>query len=120
MPEPIDESEDDVGAGAGFLHGFKVQLQVAGTSAALKLVAFLVQANLVNQSPDLGVADRQPRNAGTRDCILKRLQEAHEVPHSEYMVLHEATDVFEGSDRAKKRMATELSEERPHLGLKGR
>jgi hypothetical protein len=86
-------------------HGFEIELEVAGEPSTAVVVALLGENNLVDESAGLAVGRRDPGEAYARQLTLEGLQERHEVPDREDVVLHEDAEARGSLDRRIKRMA---------------
>jgi hypothetical protein len=73
---------------AATLHGPVIQIEMAGVAPLAVLVGLFAQHDFVNQSRYLGMGRRQPGNVDTAQVMLERLEQRHEIPHREDMVLH--------------------------------
>jgi hypothetical protein len=68
-------------------------LQSSGTRPSI--IVATGQNDLVDEPADARVADREPRSFNPSEVTLQALDQAHEVPNREHVVLHEAPDASE-------------------------
>jgi hypothetical protein len=71
------------------LHGAVIKLEVTGGSSIAVVIAFLAQDDLVNETATNRVTARDPGYIHAANSLLKGLEQRHEIPDSENMVLHE-------------------------------
>src|SRR5882762_6336763 len=93
----MDQSTNGGCIGSRFDHGLQIKLEVADVPVA-KLVALLAEHDLVNEPTGLRIRAWQPWGHDTRKTSLKRFQEGHEIPHSEYVRLEKNPQVLDVSD----------------------
>src|SRR5882762_5958273 len=93
----MDQSTNGGCIGSRFDHGLQIKLEVADVPVA-KLVALLAEYDLVNEPTGLRIRAWQPWGHDTRKTSLKRFQEGHEIPHSEYVRLEKNPQVLDVSD----------------------
>src|SRR5882762_6600709 len=93
----MDKSTNGGCIGSRFDHGLQIKLEVADVPIA-KLVALLAEYDLVNEPTGLRIRAWQPWGHDTRKTSLKRFQEGHEIPHSEYVRLEKNPQVLDVSD----------------------
>src|SRR5258708_7883911 len=93
----MDQSTKGGRHGSRFDHGLQIKLEVAGVPVA-KLVALLAEYDLVNEPTGFRIRAWQPWGHDTRKASLKRFQEGHEIPHSEYVRLEKNPQVLDVSD----------------------
>ena len=70
-------------------HGPHVQVEVAGEPALAVLVALLGQDDLVDEAGGWRGPRRQPGDVVAAEALLQRLEQGHEVPDGEDVMLHE-------------------------------
>jgi hypothetical protein len=92
------------GPGSGLPHAVKIQFEVAGEARA-ELIAFLDKDDVVDQPSAGGRPGRQPGDLHASQASLEGLQQGHEIPDSEYVMLHECHDRGYAVKPAVKRMA---------------
>jgi hypothetical protein len=74
----------------------QIELEVTDVPVA-KVVALLAEYDLVNEPAGPWIRARQPWGLDTRKTSLKRFQEGHEIPHSEYVRLEKNPQVLDVS-----------------------
>jgi hypothetical protein len=86
-----DELVDDGGVGARLEHALDIEFEVADEAAA-QLVALLDEHDVVDEPAAAGRTRRYPRDLDAGEAALQGLEQRHEVPHREDVVLHEGDD----------------------------
>src|SRR4051812_15983559 len=104
VAQELHHGLDRPGVGAGLLHRPQVQLEVADEPGAV-LVALLDQDDVVDQPAAGGRPGRHPRDVDAGQLALQGLQEGHEVPDGEDVVLHERDDRAEVAEARVHRMS---------------
>ncbi len=83
--ELVEEAVDPRDGGSDFRHGGPVQLKVAAESNR-SFVGLFPEHNFIDESRSGWIQGRQPWHGDAGELALEGLEEAHEVPDSEYMV----------------------------------
>ena len=86
VAEQPDEAVDGAAVGPGLSHAFEVELEVTDEATA-KLIALFDEHDVVDQPAAAGRTGRYPREFDARQLALQGLQQGHEVPHREDVVL---------------------------------
>ena len=85
-------------------HALEIQLEVGGMAAAGQFVRLLVEDDLVDKPPRLGIGRGQPGDGGAGQLLLHRLQEALEIPDRKDVVSHELPEPVGAVDQGVDRM----------------
>ena len=90
--------------GFASLHRSQIQFEVRSVATFTIVVALLTEHDLIDQSPGLCARSRNPNGVHASQRPLQGLQNGHEIPDSEDVILHEYLNVLNRSHRVIERM----------------
>ena len=113
--DTVDKIVDTAEVGPDLAHRLAVHVEVTDVlrlAAGQRLVRLLLGDDLIDESPDVAVAVRQPRRTVRCEGLLQALEQRHEIPHRIHVMLHEHPQARQRGDRMENRMPDELCPER--------
>jgi hypothetical protein len=111
-----EERADGRGVGAGLLHGFEVELEVADGAAFVE-VGLFAEDDLVDEAAAFGEGRWEPGRGGAGELRLQGFEQGHEIPDGEDVRLHEEAQVIGGADAGVERVVGEALAERSDVGF---
>jgi hypothetical protein len=104
LSQSIDETVDCRRRGSALGHRAAVHLEMADETSRLIVIAFFGQHDFIDEPATEVIRGGNPRDVDTREQSLQGLEQAHEIPNGEDVVLHEDMQRLEAVDRTIDRM----------------
>ena len=113
--DTVDKIVDPAEVGPDLAHRLAVHVEVTDVlrlAAGQRLVRLLLGDDLIDESPNVAVAVRQPRRTVRCEGLLQALEQRHEIPHRIHVMLHEHPQARQRGDGMENRVPDELRPER--------
>lgn len=110
-PQAREKIFDPGGVGPTLPHGLEIEIEVAGGFALSIEITFLAENDFVDEAASFSVPGGQPGDRDAGHFALERLEQRHEVPNREDVVLHETAQGIEAHESIVEGMSQEFASE---------